>query len=103
MDRKPSLPHPPPPEGLKCLFIIKLFHILITKIYSFFLSSKRLRTITKMLITEVYIVQQKIRQKLIQADRKGRSVWSNSLMIFQYKKGFLLVLKGTSYSRDTEH
>ena len=43
-------------------------------------------------------------QELIQTDRKGRNVHSNSLMVsLSLLQGFLTVLKGTSYFRDTKH
>ena len=43
-------------------------------------------------------------QELIQTDREGRNLRFDSLMVYlSLQEGFLSVLKGTSYSRDTEH
>ena len=52
-------------------------------------------------------MQQTMSQELIQTDREGRNVRFDSLMAIttylSLQKGFLSALKGTSYSRDTEH
>ena len=49
-------------------------------------------------------MQQTMWQELIQTDREMRNLRSDSLMAcLSLLEEFLLVLKGTSYSRDTEH
>ena len=77
------------------LFIIKPFHILKIKIYIFFFESKKLLEITK------------------KADHRSLQSASNNVSKTHSKdihskdlslqRGFPSVLKGTSYSRDTEH
>ena len=43
-------------------------------------------------------------QEHIQTDRKGHNIRSDSLMVYpSLQEGFLSVLKGTSYPRNTEH
>ena len=52
----------------------------------------------------VYRAQQTMWQELIQTDRDGWNVRSDSLMVdLSLWEGFLSVLKGTSYSRDRKH
>ena len=73
------------------------------KINKPFIQSLR-QSLSKILITEVHRVQQTMWQELIQTDREGRNVCSDSLMVYlSLYESFLYVLKGTSYSRDTEH
>ena len=48
----------------------------------FFFRSKNLHKISKKLITEVHRAQQTMWQELIQTDREGRNVRSDSLMVY---------------------